>query len=140
MAWIDGFLPTTLFTPFLLYSFFSHEVAEWARERDQGLQGSSASFGSFVDLTATVGQFGLYVLLAAYLYDEGWKRTIGLYVITFAIGTVLQFFPLLIKRSSEQAFMVFRLACLAVLYMSLIYICFHLSWFGVWASSSAPKA
>jgi hypothetical protein len=27
--WLGGFVPTTLIIPFLVYAFFSHEVAEW---------------------------------------------------------------------------------------------------------------
>jgi hypothetical protein len=65
MNWLSSFLPTTLIIAFLLYAFVHHEVSEWAYERDQGLQGSSASFGLLVDATAAIGSIGLYVLLTA---------------------------------------------------------------------------
>jgi len=133
MAWLNGFLPTTLIVPFLIYTFIGHEVAEWAHDRTRGMKGNSASFGFFVDVTATIGQFGQYVLFAAYLYDQGWKKTLGLYVITLIVGLPMQVGPLLIKRTSGEALLLFRLACLALLYISLLYICYHLSWFGVWA-------
>jgi hypothetical protein len=139
MTWLNGFLPTTLIVPFLIYTFFNHEVAEWAHDRSRGMQGSSASVGFFVDVTATIGQFGFYVLLAAYLYDQGWKKTLGLYVVTLAVGLPMQLGPVLVKRSSGGAFLLFRLASLAVLYITLLYICYHLSWFGIWGSLSAAS-
>jgi len=127
--WLSTF---PLLIPFLLYAFVQHEVTEWSYERRQGLQGSSASFGMFVDASATLGTFGLYILLIAYAFDHSWQRAIALYVATILIGVVDQVVPVLIKRTGELAFLSFRLVCVAAFYVMLIYICFHLSWFGLW--------
>ena len=127
--WLSTF---PLIIPFLLYAFVQHEVAEWSYERRQGLQGSSASFGMFVDASATFGTFVLYILLIAYAFDHSWQRAIALYVATILIGVVDQVVPVLIKRTGELAFLSFRLVCVAAFYIMLIYICFHLSWFGLW--------
>src|SRR5258708_4028081 len=59
---LGGFIPTALVIPFLSLDFFTHEISEWAYERTNGVQGSSALFGLLVDTTANVGQIGLYVL------------------------------------------------------------------------------
>jgi hypothetical protein len=130
MTWLSGFLPTKLIIPFLVYAFFSHEVAEWAYERTHGKQGSSVSFGLVVDTSATIGQFGGYVLLIAYLYDHGWQKALGLFVITLLASLPMQVVPVLIKRTFGEAFLLFRLACLTAFYLTLSYICYHLSWFG----------
>jgi hypothetical protein len=128
MSWLSGFLPTALIIPFLLFAFVQHEVAEWAYERGQGLQGSSASFGFLVDTTAAIGQFGLYVLLIAYGYDQGWQKAVGLYAASLLIGLVDQIVPILIKRISAGAFLLFRLVCLGTFYVILTYVCYRLSW------------
>jgi|HubBroStandDraft_3_1064219.scaffolds.fasta_scaffold08591_3 hypothetical protein len=121
-----------LIIPFLLYAFVQHEVAEWSYERRQGLQGSFASFGMFVDASATLGTCGLYILLIAYAFDHSWQRAIALYVATILVGVVDQIVPIFIKRTGKLAFLSFRLVCVAAFYVMLIYICFHLSWFGLW--------
>ena len=86
MNWLSNFLPTALIIPFLVYAFVKHEVAEWAYERGKELQASSASFGLLVYATAAVGSLGLYVLLIAYGYDQGWQKAVGLYVAMLLIG------------------------------------------------------
>ncbi len=73
LNWLSNFVPTTLIIPFLGYAFVKHEVAEWAYERSNGLQGSSATFGMFVDTTSLIGTFALYVFLIAYGYDQSWQ-------------------------------------------------------------------
>ncbi len=127
--WLSTF---PLLIPFLLYAFVHHEVAEWSYERGQGLQGSSASFGLFVDASAALGAFGFYILLIAYAFDHSWQRAIALFVATILIGVVDQVVPVLIKRTSKLAFLSFRLMCVGAFYVMLIYIFFHLSWFGLW--------
>lgn len=131
MNWLSSFLPRTLIIPFLLYAFVHHEVAEWAYERGQGLQGSSASFGLLVDATAAIGSVGLYVLLIAYAWDQGWQKAIGLYAATLLIGVADQIVPILVKRIGAGEFLLFRLVCLGALCVILIYVCYHLSWFGL---------
>jgi hypothetical protein len=131
MNWLINFVPTVLTIPFLVYAFVHHEVAEWGYERDQGLQGSFASFGLLVDATAAFGGFGLYVLLIAYGYDQGWQKAVGLYLATLLIGLADQIVPVLIKRIDAGAFLLFRLVCLGAFYVVLIYVCCHLSWFGL---------
>ena len=130
MTWLIGFVPTTLIIPFIIYEFFNHEVAEWAYERSHGKQGSSAAFGLFVDTSAMIGQFGTYVLLIAYLYDQGWQKALGLYVITLLASLPMYVVPVLLKRT-ETLFLLFRLLCLGVFYVTLLYISYHLSWFGL---------
>jgi hypothetical protein len=131
MNWLIGFLPTALIVLFLAYAFVQHEVAEWAYERAQGLQESSASFGLLVDATAAIGSVGLYVLLIVYGFDQGWPSAVGLYAATLWIGFADQIVPILIKRISTKAFLLFRLTCLGAFYIILIYICYYLGWFGL---------
>ncbi len=132
-TWLIGFVPTALVIPFLIYGFFNHEVAEWAYERGHGKQGRSAALGLFVDTSATIGQFGTYVLLIAYLYDHGWQKALGIYVISLVASLPMYVVPVLLKRS-EMVFLLFRLLCLAVFYVTLIYISYHLSWFSLRAT------
>ena len=128
---LGGFIPTALVIPFLSLDFFTHEISEWAYERTNGVQGSSALFGLLVDTTANVGQIGLYVLLIAYAYDQGWQKALGLYAILFVTGLLMQLVPIVLKRMSPDALLAFRLACLTGVYTTLFLVSYQLSWFGL---------
>jgi hypothetical protein len=132
MNWLSNFVPTALLIPFLMYAFVKHEVAEWAHERSNGLQGSSATFGMFVDATSLIGTCTMYVFLIAYGYDQNWQKAVGLYAASILIGAVDQFVPVIIRRTSDKWFLFFRLACIAAFYAMLVYLSFQFSWFGFW--------
>jgi hypothetical protein len=125
---IHSFLPSALFVPFLILGFVKHEAAEWSYE---GFKGNWALLGLFIDSTAAIGTFGQYLLLIAYGYDHGWLKAISLYIIMLLFGIVDQIIPVLLKRLGPDIFLVFRLVCLASVYGVFIYICFHVSWFGL---------
>jgi len=136
MKWLGSFVPTVLIIPFFVYAFVQHEVAEWTYERANGLQGSFANFGMFVDTTSLIGTVALYVFLIAYAYDQSWQKAVGLFVASLLIGVVDQFVPVLIRKSGDMAFLLFRLACIAVFYVMLVYLSFQFSWFGFWTHAS----
>jgi hypothetical protein len=132
MDWLSNCIPTALIIPFLVSAFVAHELAEWSYERGTGLEGSSALFGLFVDLTAMIGQFGNYMLLIAYGYDYGWQKAVGLFVVKLLVGLFDQNIPIRIKRLGFAPFWLFRFLCLGAFFPILIYVCRQLSWFGLW--------
>ena len=127
---LNDFFPGFWLIPFLIYSYFSHEIAEWSYARTKGAMGSSAVFGLFVDVTAIIGQFALYIFIVAYAYDEGWKKAIGLFVLILLLGFLEQFLAVVIKRSLGKLYFLFQIICLGAFYGILSYISYKLTWFG----------
>src|SRR6266478_8609336 len=62
------------------------ENQRWIRARMEGFRGSNAAFGFFVDATGLIAVLFAITIAALNLYDFGWRKTVGLLVLTLAGG------------------------------------------------------
>jgi hypothetical protein len=89
---MEQFLPTSsLAIVVTLFSIARFENQRWVRARSRGLRGASESIAFCVDTTAIAAGIVGLLFLAAYAYDEGWRKAIGIVCVSFLASAIYSF-------------------------------------------------
>jgi hypothetical protein len=120
-----------LVAPYLAYGFFGSEIIDWRRKQMMGFVGKSAVLTLIINLTAGIAGLFQLVSLVAYGYDFGWKPAVGMLIFLFIIDflSVLVMWSV-VKILPGGAYIVLKTSFVPALYIAIIYITIHLSWFG----------
>jgi hypothetical protein len=128
---MEQFLPAIgLAIVVTLFSIARFENQRWVRARANGLRGASNSVGIFVDTTAVVAGIVGLLFLAAYAYDGGWKKALGVVGVSFLASVLYSFVLAFVIRGDSLVLWI--VGTVAVWPLMAILVTYA-TWFGFFA-------
>jgi hypothetical protein len=94
-----------------------------------GLRGSSEGFGLFIDATGPISFIFAITIAMLCLYDFGWRKTLGLLIVTMIAGWIWSIVGALIGAIIGQVPLWF--AGTVLVYVAAIALFLQFSWFGI---------